>query len=870
MPLHTGVTDVEAPTAAGDAAGIVAGVAAGPAAEAAAGAEADEVPAAPSPPALSLRDLRIVLPGGTQVGPIDLDLPRGEQLLVLGPSGSGKSTLLRVLAGAIPDHWRGEVHGVVRVAGQDPVALGVHGMSRLVGHLGQDPADGLCMPVVADDVALPAESRALPPGQITTLVTEALDRTAALHVATRNATELSGGEQQRVATSAATVTAPALLLLDEPTAMLDVSGILGVRRSVDRALAENGSALVLIEHRLDEWSAAGERCAGNDPAATPAGLPRLPGLTLALDADGQVLAVGPTREVLTDHRDALLAVGCRLPSAVQLPSTEPRGQHREATSVRPSQGPSPEAAQDSSQRPPRSSAVLSLRRAVLGHGPSTAPPVLREVDLDLHAGRMLAIVGRNGAGKSTLLGALSRLDPLRGGQISGGAAALAVQRPSAQFVGSTVEAELAASGADSAQVAAMLDRLGLSQCAQVSPFRLSGGQQRRLSIAAMILMDRPVLLVDEPGHGLDAHATATVFALLREAAAAGRAVCLTTHDLASVAQADDVVVIADGHVWGPMSPRTLRHDAELLERAGLTVGGMRTAPPHPDTTAQNCQREATGTADASSLDPAEEVARRAAHARIADLAADPGGGRGPLGRRDPSILLGLLLALSIVCVALTEPLPLFGLYLLTCLGTMIGVRRGFLGLLRLQLPFIPFAVGLVVINALSRPGVEIWPDLPLRVTVEGATLGVALALRALVIGLAAVTVAQATDARRTVVSLHRHVRLPTRYAYALLAGRRLLDDLPARWRTITRAHRLRLPLRSDGTVRTLGVRGMVRCAFALLVDAIRSSERLAFALEVRGLGEPDRSIWRPAPVTWVDGALAGWVALAVVGVLLLL
>src|SRR5699024_11707878 len=99
-----------------------------------------------------------------------------------------------------------------------------------------------------------------------------------------------------------------------------------------------------------------------------------------------------------------------------------------------------------------------------------------------------------------------------------------------------------------------------------------------------------------------------------------------------------------------------------------------------------------------------------------------------------------------------------------------------------------------------RPGYEPWPELPVRITQEGIVLGAALALRALVIGLGAVVVTRATDPRSTVVSLQQHARLPARYAYALLAGRRALDDLPQPWATITRAHQDRLPLQPQGHV----------------------------------------------------------------------
>ena len=210
-----------------------------------------------------------------------------------------------------------------------------------------------------------------------------------------------------------------------------------------------------------------------------------------------------------------------------------------------------------------------------------------------------------------------------------------------------------------------------------------------------------------------------------------------------------------------------------------------------------------------------------------------------------------------MCIALTDPVPLLALYLLLAAGTMLGLRIGPLAMARAQAPFVLFAAGVFMVNVLSRPGHEPWPELPVRVTSEGIVLGTALALRALTIGLGAVAVVRASDPGRTMTSLRHHARLPARIALALLAGQRLLEDLPRRWETITRAHRLRRPPSADGSPARLGPRAMLRCAFALLVDAIRSSARIAFALESRGLGTAEQQWHRAAdpadPGSWCVG-----------------
>ncbi|MCT1437120.1 ATP-binding cassette domain-containing protein [Brachybacterium paraconglomeratum] len=784
------------------------------------------------PRVLVAEGLEAVLPSGAGVGPWSGEIRAGEQVLLLGPSGSGKSTLLRVLAGAIPSHQRGRVTGSVRLldgtAGGpgviDPVAGGVLATAPVLGHLGQDPVDGVCLPLIADDVALPLESACTPPERIGPRVHEVLSAMGVGELAHRSAATLSGGQLQRASLAAAIAARPRLLLLDEPTAMLDAEGVAAVRSAVDAATDQTGCALLLVEHRLDEW--AGEQ-----------GLDGLPARTVALDRSGRVLADGPTREVLTAHGPALREQGCWLPREIEERiggswPAQPAGSAEPAGSA---------ALVPLASATPRSEELLHLRDATLGPpGPSGRGEgsVLTGADLEIRAGRLLAIVGRNGAGKSTLLGALSRLDPLRAGTLEGAAAGLVLQRPESQFVADTVEDELAASGASQDVRRAMLERLDLADHAAQSPYRLSGGQQRRLSLGAMLLADRPVLLADEPGYGLDRAAHEAVLALLREAADAGRGVVMTTHDLRSLEVADEVVVIADGRLVGPLAPAALLADDALLRRAGLRVAD-RPGSAHAD-------------------DPAPRTAL--------DPPALP---RAPLAGRDPTVLLGLLTALSIVCITLTDPAPLLVLYALLGAGTMLGLRLGPLALARAQAPFVLFAAGVFMVNVLSRPGHEPWPDLPVRVTSEGIVLGAALALRALVIGLGAVAVVRASDPGRTMTSLRTHARLPARIALALLAGQRLLEDLPRRWATITRAHRLRRPPSADGTPARLGPRAMARCAFALLVDAIRSSTRIAFALESRGLGTGERTQWRTAALTRADGALVVGVVLAVAAVLVL-
>ncbi len=239
-----------------------------------------------------------------------------------------------------------------------------------------------------------------------------------------------------------------------------------------------------------------------------------------------------------------------------------------------------------------------------------------------------------------------------------------------------------------------------------------------------------------------------------------------------------------------------------------------------------------------------------------------------LARRNPTVKLGLLFVCSAVTLFLLDPLTLSVLYVLAAAGVGISARVRWNTLLAAQLPFVAFGVGLVVVNALSRPGEVVLPELPVRITVEGLVIGVALALRTLVIGTLSVGFLVSTPPQLLMTSLTQHARLSPRVSYSMLAGYRLLHVLPQQWQTIRNAHAVRAPLGRRGYP-VFGPRAFARSAFALLVVSIRAGERIALALESRGLGNGPRTTWQPVPldrrdVVFVLGVVAA-VAVVVVG-----
>ncbi|SEE93859.1 ABC transporter ATP-binding protein [Ruania alba] len=494
---------------------------------------------------------------------VDLDLAAGERMLLLGRSGSGKSSLLRALAGVVPGTIEADVTGTWQVCGQDPRLTPVPELARHVATLTQDPADQLCLPTVVDEVAFALENRAVPPEQIGPRVTAALAAVGAGHLAGRRTSELSGGEGQRVALAAALVARPELILLDEPTALLDPAAA----REVGALLAGLPGASLMIEHRLDE-------------------LGTLPARSVLLASDGTVAAAGPTDELLAAEDAA--GTGTWVPAGVEVARavrrlTRQPGRAGSGTHAPPS-GPAALAdglrALDAAvgpaapARPDPGDVLLHTENLAVRRGDRD---VVRGVDLQVRAGTITAVLGANGSGKSTLLLGLAGLLPAE--NVRGTArVGMVFQNPEHQFLARSARAEIELGLAGQHDGGApdpveVLAAYGLTEVADRDPFRLSGGQQRRLSLAAMTAMGDDVLLADEPTFGQDRRTTLAVATQLRRIAEGGGAVVLVSHDLRLVASlADQILLLADG------APVAAGPTAEVLTPQVLGRAGLRLPP----------------------------------------------------------------------------------------------------------------------------------------------------------------------------------------------------------------------------------------------------------------------------------------------------
>ncbi|MDN5824779.1 MAG: ATP-binding cassette domain-containing protein [Micrococcaceae bacterium] len=506
---------------------------------------------------------------------VSLGLDAGEQVIILGPSGAGKSTLLALMTGVIPHSVAARTTGRVLVAGQDTAHSSVAELSRTVGVLAQDPESAMCMPDVDREIALPLENHAVAPPRIDALIDAALEHINGTGLRGRSTRQLSGGEGQRVALAASLVAEPPVLLLDEPTSMLDAEGISSVRRAIDRAVETRGPAVVLVEHRIDEY-------AGSD------GVAGLPARAIVLDAAGTLLADGPTPTVLEQWSRRLVAAGCWTPLDTELQAAFGTGGGLACPIIRDRLlG----WAQDrpTVPAPARGGVVLSAQGLSVTRAPASARKRRRDpetitaqlegIDLELHSGEITALLGANGTGKSSLLLSLAGLLAPLSGTVTGDRPGMVFQNPEHQFVASTVREEIGhglpavinGRPADE-RIEALLAEHRLTHLAEANPFRLSGGEKRRLSVAAMLAHSRATLLADEPGFGLDRKATISMMAAFRDAAAEGQSILFSSHDLRSVATlAHRGIVIAGGTIIAEGPIFEVLGDRGVLSRAGIVL-----------------------------------------------------------------------------------------------------------------------------------------------------------------------------------------------------------------------------------------------------------------------------------------------------------
>jgi energy-coupling factor transport system ATP-binding protein len=433
---------------------------------------------------------------------------------------------------------------------------------------------------VDDEVAFGLENRGRPRPEMQVRVPQALREVGLAGFELRATGTLSGGEKQRLAIADVLVATPSLLVFDEPTANLDPPGMYDTLGRIAELARRREHTIVLVEHRLE--------------AALP-----LADDVLLLDGAGRQLAFAPAGSIGRETAAMLEASGAWVPRAWQGSGPGVADGAAAASGAAGAAHNSTAAAPATAGNRAAPSGQLLLRAADVSLSYpadlSGERRALACVSLEAHSGERIAIVGPNGAGKSTLLFVLAGLrrpdrgtvglraiahggedaedlrDPSRlGPDEIASRIGLVFQDPELGFVARSARDEVAATdratrprggGATSTTDAdGVLARFGLGDLADQDPFRLSQGEQRRLSLAALVLRPPAVLLLDEPTFGLDRRGTEAVMGLLDELRRTGQAQLLATHDPRLLPRCDRVVALDRGRIVFDGPPEAFMSD----------------------------------------------------------------------------------------------------------------------------------------------------------------------------------------------------------------------------------------------------------------------------------------------------------------------
>ncbi len=498
-------------------------------------------------PLITLDNVTYIYPANGRARPaldhLSLRVEEGEFVLVVGESGAGKSTLLQVTNGLVPHFHGGVFGGRVQVAGRDPIALGPQRMGDVVGIVFQDPEASFVMETVEDELAFAMENWAVSLRTMRKRIEEVLDLLDIAPLRARPIHTLSGGEKQRVAIAAAMTLQPDILVLDEPTSQLDPQAAEEVLIALRHLNEDLGITVLLAEHRLERVAQYVDE-------------------VVYLAPDGRV-HTGPPRQIFAHV--PLVPPLIELARALgwePIPLTIKEGRRHARSLTLPAWEPPP--------RPTPGDVLIQAEN--LWHD-YDGVEALRGVTFAAREGEFIALMGRNGSGKSTLLKALAGLIAPARGRVwvypAGPSrpiliaslddalphVGLVIQNPGRMLFQETVRDELRFTRRnhglppDDAADMALLDWLGIAHLADRDPRDLSGGERQRVAIAAILVANPRVVLLDEPTRGLDYSQKRALVRLLREMTDAGHTVIMATHDVELVAlAADRVVLMAEGEI----------------------------------------------------------------------------------------------------------------------------------------------------------------------------------------------------------------------------------------------------------------------------------------------------------------------------------
>ncbi|MBP6179519.1 MAG: ABC transporter ATP-binding protein [Anaerolineales bacterium] len=474
----------------------------------------------------------------------------GEVLLIAGASGCGKTTLIRCINGLIPRSYKGEMSGEIRVFGEEVKDWKLSQISQKIGTVLQDPERQILGTKVVNEVAFGLENLGMPRAEIFQRVDEALNFLKIPHLRNRETFNLSGGEKQKVALAGILAMRPSIILLDEPLASLDPASAQDTLDAV-RLLADQGLSVLMVEHRVED-------------------VLRIRPERVMFMSEGEIRYLGDAAGLskVVNYRE------------VKLPAEDiiERAKHDPAPAE-------VKALPGVTRSQYKEEALVRFENVAFGYESETE--VLHGIDLNIDRGDVIAVLGPNGAGKTTFVKhAIGLLKPKSGRVLVDGrdtkeasVAEIAsmlgyvFQSPSHMLFAPTVHDELAFGPTNmkhpkeqiELEVKEALKIVNLSEKENDPPLALSFGQQKRVSIAAILAMRSRILVMDEPTAGQDYQNYMNFMDSILQMPGF-EAILFITHDVDLAAiYANRVLMISGGNLIADGKPQDVLRDFDRLK-----------------------------------------------------------------------------------------------------------------------------------------------------------------------------------------------------------------------------------------------------------------------------------------------------------------
>lgn len=772
---------------------------------------------------------------------LSLTIDAGERVLLMGASGIGKSTILQAAAGllgtscragaddkglqgrrtasldALPDEDGGIGEGSILIDGKPP--------TESIGRCGlvlQDPEAQTVFERTADNVAFGPENMGVERSRITQRVHTAMEETGLGSMQWhRQAAHLSGGQAQRLALAGVLSMRPDALLLDEPASMIDPAGVRSLVHAIRTVLDAENPTMLLVEHKADEWLDIITRVVvlGSDGGST------------AIAADGA------PDDVFGGHLQELDDLGVWVPQRyrkkpyLNAKDAKDIGIHTAAGSTAMGSSAAPDASADR----PVLSADIALTAEDLAIGYSSIP-IAEHISCAFRSGEITALTGDNGSGKSTLALTLAGLlGPVSGAVAAGrrvrgdlrssdpagwGSPDLAqriqyvFQNPEHQFAAGTVLGEVLLSlgsepeGSAAAKAHSLLERYGLDGLSAANPYTLSGGQKRRLTVAAALAAEPEVLILDEPTFGQDRKTWEYMVDMISGLRDQGKCIIVVTHDEEFIERIGARVIrmqpdgLGAGRPDAGYAPHTARADTGLPQTIGVTPQRQRREEEKPSSPSKII----------ASINPAVRL----------------------LG----ALVSCLLMVISLDIVSSSA----------ACLLVFISLTAAKYGIReiirRTWIIFLGSAASAVSVLLYGQVSGQVYAHWGIITVSQGSVmLALATALRIIAIGVPAIALISGIDPTGLADAFSQQFHLPDRFVYGGLAGMRLFSVISDDWAALS------LSRRSRGIGGKSRTADFISQSFALLVLSIRRSTSLSTAMQARGFGGyRKRSHWRLSTV----------------------